>query len=202
MFARARGRAPAVVPAAFIAMLALALPAPAAADPQMEQAFATAKQFWGGNPCGGTVAMRWSDMDPSLNALATWKAAPGAPASTYVDCSIDFNRSVPYDYPRLCTAMLHEVGHLLGQQHTDDPNSPMSHEYLGPVGPCSLGAIPSDAAEDEGDGADEADAEPTTAPRRTVKRTSAKRCKTRFVKRKDGSTAKRRVCRAKRASRR
>jgi hypothetical protein len=147
--------------------------------------------------------MRWADMDPSLNALATWKSAPGAPASTYTDCSIDFNRAVPYDYARLCTAMLHEVGHLLGQQHTNDPNSPMSHEYLGPVGPCSLGAMPeSDTEADAGDTAGAEDEVGAPAPRRTASRASGKRCKTRFVNRNDGVRAKRRVCRVKRPSRR
>ena len=206
MLARARGRL--TLAPALIAMVGLALlPSPAAANDQqfpvggdaMNQAMATAQQHWGGVPCGGAVELRWSDLDQSMNAQATWTATPGAPPSTYTGCLVEFNRQIPYDYGRLCSAMLHEVGHLMGQAHSTDPGSPMSHEYLGPVGPCSLGDIPeqddSAWAEEE-----EADFAPRSASTTTRRRT-AKRCKTRYAKRKSGRKVKRRVCTRKRTNR-
>lgn len=170
--------------AAFIAMLSLALPAAATASESqfpvggdaMNGAMATAQQHWGGVPCGGAVELRWSDMDPSMHARATWSSTPGAPPAEYTGCMVEFNRQVLYDPGRLCTAMLHEVGHLMGQAHSEDPGSPMSHEYLGPVGPCDLGTVPASA----GDAA-------STRP-------AARRCRTLYRKARSGRRIKRRVC--------
>ena len=174
---------------AVIATMFLALPTTAGADESrfpvggdaMNAAMATSQQYWAGVACGGAVDLRWSDMDPSMNARATWTSPVGAPPSQYTGCIVEFNRQIPYDYGRLCSAMLHEIGHLLGQAHSSDPASPMAHDYIGPVGPCDLGAV--------------------ARPAGAQKKPAAKRCRTVYRKAKSGKRIKRRACVGKRTSR-
>ena len=112
----------------------------------MTAAYEAAVGYWGATPCGGAVTMVWSPMDVGHNALSTWMTVdPKAPA-TFTDCRIAFNPAVEFDPPKLCTIMLHEVGHLLGQAHVTQAGQLMSEYYAGPVPACTGGAWTTTAA--------------------------------------------------------
>lgn len=43
-----------------------------------------------------------------------------------------------WDYPKLCTIIVHEFGHLAGLGHVDDPAHYMHPTYVGPMAPCAV----------------------------------------------------------------
>src|SRR3712207_9307195 len=62
------------------------------------------------------------------NATASWRNPSDAwnnPGENF-DCRIEFNATAEYDWPKFCTVMTHEVGHLSGQPHSDRPGELMS----------------------------------------------------------------------------
>ena len=104
---------------ALAAAIALALAAPAQAGwPRAERAKAVAVNYWGQTPaqCPHVYAMR---ADTLMN--------PGAAAEAdHNACSIYFLRgwwalSPRASFARFCSVYVHEWGHLLGYQHTDEP---------------------------------------------------------------------------------
>ena len=91
-----------------------------------DAATATAARYWGATACGGNGDITWASLGDGLNAQASWSAVLGAPASTFERCGITFNIDIEWNGPLFCTVMVHEMGHLLGQVHTEDPNNIMS----------------------------------------------------------------------------
>lgn len=116
---------------------------PAAAFPIDGPAIATARRIadatWGYDPCGGDVKLSWNPLSPIINATASW----WNPTDGYADptrnssCSVTFNELLPFDWPMLCTVLVHEFGHLTGHMHTTDPNSVMFPSYTHPIGECA-----------------------------------------------------------------
>jgi hypothetical protein len=152
--------------------------------PAIEAAKATAAAHWGAQPCGGQVTLTWTPLDMGTNATATWRNPTDAwnnPGENF-DCRIDLNPGADFDYPKLCTVLTHELGHLLGQQH--DPNSGqlMSAYYTGPIPACETADPGAPATADQTDAAD-LDIIATHEPRRALrKKTTAstrtvRRCK-------------------------
>lgn len=148
MLSRATRRAP--LRAALLAcatLFATAAPASAASPdveypangPAMEAALFTAKSFWGKEPCGGNVQVTWADLDLGDAALSHWltfgETAYAAP-ETHTDCRIEFNRRQVYDFPKLCTVAVHEMGHLLGHDHSADDANIMTETYSRPLPAC------------------------------------------------------------------
>jgi hypothetical protein len=81
-----------------------------------------------GPACDGGISITWNafeleyDDDPGARAWARTFAE---------ECRIEFNlgvwlspawRRAVYDWPWLCTLVVHEYGHLAGHGHVDDPN--------------------------------------------------------------------------------
>lgn len=142
--------------AALLALLAIALCAgtavaddgPAAAPqdrwPVGGAAVATASELagahWGMTPCHGHVALTWAHLPAPMNAQSDWAYVnrdPYARPAANSDCSIELSLDADWDWPKLCTVIVHEVGHLTGHDHVADITDVMSANYAGPVAECA-----------------------------------------------------------------
>jgi len=179
------------------ALLALALlPAAAQADTDLPQlpvpaadaltstAHGLAVARWGVEPCGGQVSVTWAHMGAGINARSQWMSTDVHNPATYTQCSIAYNLDVDWDWPKLCTVIEHELGHLAGHEHVNDPHDVMSPYYVYPSPECASGqgtpaAAPAPATTAEA---------PATASTSTHKATKKKAAKRKVVKRKKAAT--------------
>ncbi len=127
---------------ALVASSAVAGPAArfAVGSSALEQAERIARDHWGTDACGGSVALRWVRQDADINALSTWTTAspdPYADPSDNRDCSIALNPAAHFDWPKLCTVIVHEYGHLTGHDHDRRPGRLMSEVYTTPLEQCA-----------------------------------------------------------------
>jgi Matrixin len=130
----------ALVPSAARADVELpAVPVPAA-DALMTTAHALAVTRWGVDPCGGQVSVTWAHMGAGINARSQWMSTNVSDPSTYSDCAISYNLDVDWDWPKLCTVVEHELGHLAGHDHVNDPHDVMSPYYVYPSSECAAGS--------------------------------------------------------------
>jgi hypothetical protein len=113
-----------------------ALPVPAA-DALTTTAHALAVARWGVEPCAGQVAVTWAHMGAGINARSQWMSIDIHTPSTYTQCSITYNLDVDWDWPKLCTVVEHELGHLAGHDHVNDPHDVMSPYYVFPAAECA-----------------------------------------------------------------
>jgi Matrixin len=145
------------------------LPVPAA-DALTSTAHGLAVSRWGVEPCGGQVSVTWAHMGAGINARSQWMSTDIHNPATYTQCSITYNLDVDWDWPKLCTVIEHELGHLAGHEHVDDPHDVMSPYYVYPSPECPSGqgttAAPATTAE--------APAASTTS-RKATKKKAAKR---------------------------
>lgn len=166
-----------------------AVPVPAA-DALMTTAHSLAVARWGMDPCGGQVTVSWAHMGAGINARSQWMSTDVRDASTYSDCAISYNLDVDWDWPKLCTVVEHELGHLSGHDHVNDPHDVMSPYYVFPSPECAAGQqaqapTPTPA--------------PAPAPRKTTSPASSRKAATRkATARKD---AKRKATKGKAAKR-
>ena len=114
-----------------------AIPVPAA-DSLMATAHSLAVARWAAEPCGGQVAMTWTHMGEGINARSQWMSIDVDDPSTYSECSITYNLDVDWDWPKLCTVVEHELGHLSGHDHVNDPHDVMSPYYVFAAPECAL----------------------------------------------------------------
>lgn len=112
----------------------------AIASPAMTQARAIAARYWGAAPCSGVVTVVWAPLDPDVNAVSDWTVALDANPAENSDCVITLNQVDAFDWPMLCTVVVHEMGHLSGHEHSTDPRSVMYPVYLGPIPQCRAGS--------------------------------------------------------------
>ena len=165
----------AMLPAA--AQAATAVPVPAA-DALTTSADALAVARWGVDPCGGQVAVTWAHMGAGINARSQWLSVDVHDPSTYSQCSITYNLDIDWDWPKLCTVIEHELGHLAGHEHVDDPHNVMSPYYVFPTAECTAGQpgvqpSPAPVATPQGPGAKTSAV--ATSKRKVVKPKAVKR---------------------------
>jgi matrixin len=123
------------------------IPVPAA-DSLMATAHSLAVARWATDPCGGQVTMSWTHMGEGINARSQWMSIDVNDASTYSECSITYNLDVDWDWPKLCTVVEHELGHVSGHDHVNDPHDVMSPYYVYPAAECALPKSQAAAAPD------------------------------------------------------
>jgi hypothetical protein len=100
-----------------------------------------------------------------------------ADPSTYSDCSISYNLDVDWDWPKLCTVVEHEMGHLSGHDHVNDPHDVMSPYYVYPSPECGAGtaaATPAATPDPTPVASSSASTRHKAARRKAAKRTSKK----------------------------
>jgi Matrixin len=145
-------------------------------SPALQSARDVARAYWRSDACGGAVEFVWTTMDAGTNATASWRNPTDAwnNAPENFDCRIELNAAAEYDFPKLCTVVAHELGHLLGQQHADRDGQLMSAYYTTPLPACAA-AAPAEARP-----AAAASAKPRAATTTKAKRSTTKRCVVRF----------------------
>jgi hypothetical protein len=124
----------AMLPAA--AQAAASVPVPAS-DALTSTAHGLAVARWGSDPCGGQVSVTWAHMGGGINARSQWMSVDIHNPATYSQCSITYNLDVDWDWPKLCTVIEHELGHLAGHDHVNDPHDVMSPYYVFPTADCA-----------------------------------------------------------------
>lgn len=112
----------------------------AVGSPQLTTAQNLAIAHWGTSPCQGQVTLTWKRQSPGINAMSLWTTLGtdpyGDPADNQ-DCEIDLNPAAAWDWPKLCTVIVHEYGHLAGQDHDAHAGHLMSPMYTTPVPECT-----------------------------------------------------------------
>jgi hypothetical protein len=101
---------------ALVLVAALVLLAPVSAEAltyREQRALKVAEAKWKRLPCGGDVGFSRARIEPIWMAMATQP------------CGIVFQPDANPPWPVYCTAVVHEVGHLLGVGHSPDPRSVM-----------------------------------------------------------------------------
>jgi hypothetical protein len=132
-------------------------------------------EHWGTAPCRGRVALSWASLGAATNAESSWANAvdPFRAPSRNSDCAIALSLQADWDWPKLCTVVIHELGHLTGHDHVDDPADVMYDTYLVATPDCAATPEPAET------GAPAVVApSPTaadTAPRRAGKRPAPRR---------------------------
>jgi hypothetical protein len=108
--------------------------------PAIATAEQIARDFWAADPCGGVVTIRWERQAADINALSTWSSPSADPYGDPLDnsdCTITLNPSATFDWPKLCTVIVHEFGHLTGHDHDPRPGRLMSELYTTPLAQCA-----------------------------------------------------------------
>jgi hypothetical protein len=97
-----------------------------------------AVEHWGFSPCRGRVTVAWSRLDPGLNGQSSWAndLDPYLQPSRNTECDITLSTAQEWDWPKLCSLVIHEMGHLAGHDHVDDPEDVMHPTYMRPEREC------------------------------------------------------------------
>jgi hypothetical protein len=107
-------------------------------------AFQAARQIavehWAMDPCHGDIDISWGKLAADENAESSWTNQYqdyGDPDHNTL-CSVTFNTKQDWDWPKLCTVFVHELGHLAGNAHSADPDDVMFPYYAGtPLAACA-----------------------------------------------------------------
>lgn len=76
----------------------------------------------------------WEDLRGDRIGEARWWYYRNNPTA-YSDCKVGIDVHYDWDFEWLCTIMVHEYGHLSGQEHSENPRSVM-HAYVVRVFPA------------------------------------------------------------------
>jgi hypothetical protein len=99
-----------------------------------------AAAHWGATPCHGRVTISWARLGVAVNGASDWAfegTDPYGDAAENSDCSIRLSSDADWDWRKLCTVVVHEVGHLTGHDHVADVHDVMSPQYAEPVAECA-----------------------------------------------------------------
>lgn len=132
-------------PKTFVAVAAvtLAVAAPASAapfTPELDRAYNVATEFWHKTPTNCTSLDREIVPDEAMPDEAEgWATIATEPTP----CVLYIRRTLaePRWFERACAVMLHEVGHLLGYEHSADPANVMYPEVVAIPGICQRAAL-------------------------------------------------------------
>ena len=112
-------------------------------SPALRAAQDIARAYWGTDPCGGEIEISWQRRQRHVNAISTWSTTnaedPYADPGGNSDCTIQLNPRARFDWPKLCTVVVHEYGHLAGHDHDAAPGRLMSAYYTTPLRVCTTG---------------------------------------------------------------
>jgi matrixin len=105
----------------------------------LRAALSLGAEHWGMTPCRGRVTISWDALGSATNAQSSWAndVDPYLQPSFNTDCEIALSLQVDWDWPKLCTVIVHEAGHLTGHDHVDDPHDLMYPTYVEPVAECA-----------------------------------------------------------------
>jgi matrixin len=105
----------------------------------LRTALAVGAEHWGMAPCGGRVTMLWTGLDAGINAQSSWAndLDPYLQPSRNTECDIALSTAAAWDWVKLCSVVVHEVGHLTGHDHVDDPDDIMYYAYVRPTPECA-----------------------------------------------------------------
>lgn len=127
---------------AMTAGLALAGPARAELSPAdtalVQRSAEVAQQYWSAAPCAGAVDYGYGALPDGAIGYASWVRPSNAPVdpATFRSCRIDLLPDADLRPAALCTVIVHEVGHLLGRAHSDDPGDVMYPSLGAPLPGC------------------------------------------------------------------
>lgn len=164
--------------------------------PAIQSAKEVALRYWGTDACGGNVQMTWVPMEAGTNATASWRNPTDAwnNAGANFDCKIDINVQAAYDFPKLCTVLTHELGHLNGQQHVEAPGQLMSAYYTDSIPQC-VSADPNPPVQQQVEPLGlEASAPSTTTQRSTAKKQQLRKTAAKKSAKKTTKKAAKRRC--------
>ncbi|HYP48763.1 MAG TPA: matrixin family metalloprotease [Thermoleophilaceae bacterium] len=109
-------------------------------------AAAVAKRYWRATPCGGRIKILAKQplaagLSSDTDAWVTFGSSLGpnnlaASASTFTDCTISLarwqwssRREIESDWGMFCLTVIHEMGHLLGREHSQGARGVMAEMF-------------------------------------------------------------------------
>jgi hypothetical protein len=105
----------------------------------LRTAMGLAAERWGVSPCRGRITVAWGRLDREINATSSWSndLDPYLQPSRNGDCEVTLSTAAEWDWPKLCSVVLHELGHLAGHDHVGEPDDVMYFIYLRPEPECA-----------------------------------------------------------------